>query len=344
MASPVLYYPTTDKLFYNYPYLEKIIILCDKNTRALCLPKLGLPHSVPVIEVQAGEESKSINDLAFIWDQLLHFKANRASILINLGGGVISDLGGMAASTYNRGISCINIPTTLMGMVDAAHGGKTGINLKHYKNYLGTFNMPQEVWVCSDFLKTLATEQIRSGFAEMLKHSLIADPSYFDELCQIDLQNWLKDPIRVETLIKRSVEIKNNFVKQDLYDKGIRQLLNFGHTIGHGMETFFMHKHLSHGDCVAAGMICEAYLSMLKGFLTEDDFRRILSTADRYYKRLIYSKSDINTLVSIITKDKKNDKQGIKCVLLKAIGNAEFGHVVSTAEIVNSLEYYLLNE
>lgn len=344
MSSPVLFYPSADKLFYNYPNLDQIIILCDENTRALCLPKLGLPQSVPVIEVNAGEESKSIENLAFIWDSLLHFKANRTSILVNLGGGVISDLGGMAASTYNRGIPCINIPTTLMGMVDAAHGGKTGINQQQYKNYLGTFSLPKEVWICPDFLKTLAPKEIASGFAEMLKHSLIADPSYFDELCQIDIQNLLNNTNRVETYIKKSVEIKNKFVNQDQHDKGIRQLLNFGHTIGHGLESFFMDKHVSHGECVAAGIICEAYVSMVKELLGKNEFEKIKHSIDTYYKRLIYSKNDISSLVSIITKDKKNDKKGIKCVLLKGIGQAEFGHLVSTPEIVNALEYYLLNE
>jgi len=343
MASPVLFYPSADKLFYNYQNLEQIIILCDENTRAFCLPKLGLSQSVPVIEVNAGEESKSIENLAFIWDRLLHFKANRASILVNLGGGVISDLGGMAASTYNRGIPCINIPTTLMGMVDAAHGGKTGINLQHYKNYVGTFSMPEAVWICPEFLHSLDPKEIKSGFAEMLKHSLITDASYFDELCLIDLQNLPNNSNEVEVSIKKSVEIKNNFVEQDQYDKGIRQLLNFGHTIGHGLETFFMDKHISHGECVAAGILCEAYISMVKGLLRKNDFERIKSATDHYYKRLIYGKSDINALVSIMMRDKKNDKQGIKCVLLNGIGKAEYGKLVSYEEIVEALEYYRLS-
>jgi len=343
MVSPVTYYPKAEHLFYNHPNLENVLILCDSITRQACFPKLQLTKHIPVIVVNTGEESKSIDNLAFIWNQLLQLNANRSSILVNLGGGVISDLGGMAAATFHRGMRCINIPTTLMGMVDAAHGGKTGINLQQYKNYLGTFSMPEAVWICPDFLETLPPEELTSGFAEMLKHGLIADALYFEKLNKLELKNVWKNKEMVLDLIKTSVAIKKRFVNLDPYDKGVRQVLNFGHTVGHGFESFFMNNPISHGQCVAAGMLCEAYISRQKNLLNATDFETIKSAIDQHYKRLIYYKKDVDALINILMKDKKNQAQGIRCVLLSSIGKAEFGQSIDRKEAENALEYYITN-
>lgn len=343
MVSPVTYYSKAEDIFYNYNNLEHVIILCDSNTRHLCFPKLKLLQHIPVIEVNAGEDSKSIDNLAFVWNQLLQLKANRSNILVNLGGGVISDLGGMAAATFHRGMRCINIPTTLMGMVDAAHGGKTGINLQQYKNYLGTFSMPEAIWICPDFLETLPSEEITSGFAEMLKHGLIDNPEYFEQLITADVQNVLKNVDLAMGLIETSVAIKMRFVNQDPYDKSVRQVLNFGHTIGHGFESFFMDNPISHGQCVAAGMLCEAYISWQKKLLSSTDFEKIKSAIDKHFKRLIYSKNTVEAIIDIIMKDKKNDQKGIRCVLLNGIGKAEFAQSIHRKDAENALEYYITN-
>src|SRR5690554_6762169 len=241
---------------------SKIFILTDRNTGEQCLPILiaGMPvdFEYDIIEVDPGEENKNIDFCIGIWKMLLDFGAERNSLLINLGGGVVTDMGGFAASTYKRGIDFIQIPTTLLSQVDASIGGKTGIDLDTVKNIIGTFTQPQAVFINVDFLKTLDKRQLVSGFAEMIKHAFIFDANYYQELKAFDFDH------PSEAMIYRSVQIKNEVVKEDPKESGLRKILNFGHTIGHAVETYSIDNDkdsLVHGEAIAIGMICEAYLS-----------------------------------------------------------------------------------
>ncbi|MBP6754576.1 MAG: 3-dehydroquinate synthase, partial [Bacteroidia bacterium] len=219
---------------------SKIFVLVDENTNEYCLPyflsNLPTEIEIEIIEIEAGEENKNMYTCIDLWHTLIDLDADRKSILLNLGGGVITDIGGFVASTFKRGIDFINIPTTLLAMVDASVGGKNGVDLGNLKNQIGVINEPKSVVVLSKFLETLPSNQMRSGLAEMLKHGLIYDKLYWDKLKNLNDLNT--DDLDV--LIKQSIEIKNNIVSQDLKENGIRKALNFGHTLGHAIESYFL--------------------------------------------------------------------------------------------------------
>ena len=261
-------------------------VLVDENTEQHCytLIKDLLPkHSL--IQIKAGEEFKTIETCCLIWERLTQANADRKSLLINLGGGVIGDMGGFAASCYKRGINFINIPTTLLAMVDASVGGKTGVDFNGFKNQIGLFSEPEAVFIYTTFLKTLAERELTSGFAEVVKHYLIADEKAFEELAQakpsLKTLNW-------QQVIAASAHIKSTIVNQDPQEKGIRKALNFGHTIGHGVESFYLQqdktKQLLHGEAVAVGLITESYLSVEKALLTEAQLIRIQQVVLNYFK------------------------------------------------------------
>ena len=255
---------------------SRFFILTDDNTAKFCLPvikkKVDGMDNFDIIEINAGEESKDIDFCIGVWKMLIDFGADRRSLLINLGGGVVTDLGGFVASTFKRGIDFVHVPTTLLSQVDASVGGKTGIDIDSIKNIIGTFTQPKAVFMIADFLKTLPARQILSGLAEMLKHGLIADAGYWNELKTSDLT------IPTAELVHRSVAIKNVIVLEDPNENGIRKALNFGHTIGHAVETYSLlndKDHLSHGEAIAIGMICEAWLSNKKLGLTDEELAEI---------------------------------------------------------------------
>ena len=254
-------------------HYSKIFILVDENTSQYCLPhllnNLATEIEIEIIELEVGEIHKNIATCTEVWGALSDLGGDRKSILINLGGGVISDLGGFVACTFKRGIDFINIPTTLLSMVDASIGGKNGVDLGNLKNQIGIIREPKAVIIDTQFLSTLPQNEMRSGLAEMLKHGLIFDEKYWNEFKDLNQ----KDFADFDQLIHRSVEIKNEIVMQDPTENGIRKALNFGHTLGHAIESYFLEnenkKTLLHGEAIAVGMILESYISWKKELLTE---------------------------------------------------------------------------
>jgi len=340
---PIFFENSLDELkkFVEQGNYSKYFVLTDENTGKYCLPlvqaKFGPDAQFDIIEINAGEESKDIDFCIGVWKMLIDFGADRQSLLINLGGGVISDLGGFAASTFKRGIDFVHVPTTLLSQVDASVGGKTGIDIDSIKNIIGTFTQPKAVFVEYSFIETLPPRQILSGLAEMLKHGLIADATYWEMLKNSDLRT------PSEYLIYLSIAIKNRVVIEDPHEKGIRKALNFGHTIGHAVETYSLindEDSLSHGEAIAIGMICEAYLSFKKIGLSQAALAEITEVLSNLYPRYALKDSNNDTLYNLMLKDKKNQNGKINCTLLKAIGECSIDHICTREELFESLSYY----
>jgi 3-dehydroquinate synthase len=343
ISYPIYFDNSLDELvkFIDHGNYSRFFILVDENTAEYCLPlvreKLGAADNFDIIEINAGEESKDINFCIGVWKMLIDFGADRQSLLINLGGGVISDLGGFAASTFKRGIDFVHVPTTLLSQVDASVGGKTGIDIDSIKNIVGTFTQPKAVFIEYNFIKTLPARQVLSGLAEMLKHGLIADVSYWERLKNSDLKYPGAD------LIYLSVAIKNKVVIEDPHEKGLRKCLNFGHTIGHAIETYSLindQDPLSHGEAIAIGMICEAYLSYKKAGLAAAELAEITEVFSRLYLHYPLKESYNDTLYEFMLKDKKNQNGKINCTLLIAIGQCSIDNICTKDELFESLKYY----
>ncbi|MDO4764216.1 MAG: 3-dehydroquinate synthase [Flavobacteriaceae bacterium] len=321
---------------------SKIFILVDENTHEHCLPILlgNLEINIPfeIIEIEAGEESKNIQTTVQLWEILSEFEADRKALLLNLGGGVISDLGGFLASTYKRGIKFINIPTTLLAMVDASIGGKTGIDHQFLKNMIGTFALPEGVFIYPPFLKTLAERELRSGFAEMLKHGLIAHPKHWQQL--ISISEFSAEEI--SNLIIQSAEIKSTIVSSDFKEENIRKILNFGHTIGHALESLFLKREtpILHGEAVAIGMVCETYLSYLEGFISEEIAVHIIQNIQIFFPMMSISEFSNEEILKIMLQDKKNTDGAINFSLITDIGKAQYNTPISLENIVLALEFY----
>jgi len=340
---PIYFNDTLSELvkFIEKGNYSRFFVLTDENTAKHCLPalreKIDNLDNFDIIEINAGEESKNIDFCVGVWKMLIDFSADRQSLLINLGGGVISDLGGFAASTYKRGIDFVHVPTTLLSQVDASVGGKTGIDMDNIKNIIGTFTQPKAVFIEQAFLKTLPARQILSGLAEMLKHGLIADMAYWNSLKNSDLKNPSAD------LIYRSVEIKNKVVIEDPHEKGIRKSLNFGHTIGHAVETYSLmndENPLTHGEAIAIGMICEARISNVKLGLTNAELDEVNEVISGLYPKYVVAESCYKELYSIMQKDKKNQSGKINCTLLTHIGQCKIDNICTGDELYESLKYY----
>lgn len=321
-----------------------VFFLVDENTRKLCLPLLmedDFFGKVTVIEIKANDDHKSLESLASVWTSLQKNGATRKSLMINLGGGMVTDLGGFAASTFKRGMEYVNVPTTLLGAVDAAVGGKTGINFGGLKNEIGVINSSKSVVINADFFRTLDAENLRSGYAEMIKHGLISNVEIWKHILSFDLDNV--DYNRLSELLLESISVKEKVVEIDPTEKGLRKVLNFGHTVGHAFESYAMEigKPVLHGYAVAWGMISELYLSYkLLGFPKE-----ALSTAVRMIKEnygALPIKCDIyDHLYDLMTHDKKNEGDGrILFSLLKNIGEIEINVAVSKKDILDSLDFY----
>ena len=301
---------------------SKIFILVDENTHQLCLAdfmsRLQGDYNFEIIEIESGEIHKNIVTCTQVWEVLSELDADRKSLLINLGGGVITDLGGFVASTFKRGISFINVPTTLLSMVDASVGGKTGVDLGPLKNQIGVINQPEMVLIVSDFLKTLEERQLQSGFAEMLKHGLIQSISYWNALKEVSSFSIMDD------LIYESVVIKNKVVLEDPTEQNLRKILNFGHTLGHAIESYFLEsldkETLLHGEAIAIGMILEAFLSKELTEFPETELQDVKNTFLQRYEKIEFSDDDIKTILSLLKFDKKNSHGNINFVLLQSIG------------------------
>lgn len=320
---------------------SKIFVFADSNTSELCLPlfreMLEDFNNFDLIETDPGEENKNIDFCIGIWKTLLDFDADRKCLMVNLGGGVITDMGGFVASTYKRGIDFINIPTTLLSQVDASVGGKTGIDVDNVKNMVGTFTLPQAVFIETAFLKTLSERELLSGFAEMIKHGLIVDRNYYNELKNSDYLN-----IEAQA-IYRSVEIKNEVVTEDPQEKGLRKILNFGHTIGHAVETYSLindKKSLTHGEAIAIGMICEAFLSQKNNTLNADDLNDVTTYISNLYPAYHIRTDSFTKLMEFMQSDKKNENGQIMFSLLSSIGKCDYNCRVSESDILDSFAYF----
>jgi 3-dehydroquinate synthase len=330
--------------FIEEKHYSNIFILVDTHSNEWCLnrllPALATSKTIEIIEIEAGESEKNIHTCVEIWTVMTELGADRKTLLLNLGGGVITDIGGFVASTLKRGIDFIHIPTTLLAMVDASVGGKNGVDLGNLKNQIGVINVPQMVLIDTAYLDTLPQNQMRSGLAEMLKHGLIQDASYwnkFKELSQVDFADF-------DALIHRSVAIKNEIVMQDPTEDGIRKALNFGHTLGHAIESYCLENEekptLLHGEAIAVGMILESYLSWQKGLITASEYGEIKTAINAIFDPIVFEETDLQPILDLLIHDKKNEYGKIQFALLNGIGNIKINQEVDNELITLSFEDY----
>ncbi len=318
-----------------------IFILCDENTLQYCMPVLVTQckelRNAEVIEVESGENSKSIGISSMIWQTLIDFNADKDALIINLGGGMISDLGGFTAALYKRGISFINIPTTLLAMADASVGGKTAIDFSDTKNVIGTFTRPAEVFINTRFLKTLNERQLSNGLAEIFKIALVSDKKLWKQL--------QKEVHYDQDLIYSSIRLKNKIVLKDPFDKGIRKSLNFGHTIGHAIEALMLTgaSPLLHGEAILIGMIIESHLSYQKKLISKSAYTEIKSTFSTSFPKPSVKIPDVQAIIKMIRNDKKAQKKSFNFSLVARIGNCKIDVSVSESQIVQAINDYNIN-
>lgn len=322
---------------------DKIFILTDKNTHIHCYQFIKNTPSISeakLITIPADDSNKTIDNLSKVWEDLTHNGATRHSLLINLGGGMVTDLGGFAAATFKRGIKYINIPTTLLGAVDAAVGGKTGINFAGFKNEIGAFYPSEQVIISTEFFHTLSHEAILSGYAEMIKHALIHSSSDLDKLLTFPLDNI--DFSQLNELLLRSVGIKRGIVDQDPFEKNIRKALNLGHTTAHAFESFAIaqQRPIPHGYAVAWGIIVELYLSLRICNFPQDKLQKTIRFIQQNYGAFNIGCDDYETLFEIAKHDKKNQGDKINFTLLSAIGNVRIDQIAEKELIFEAFDFY----
>lgn len=343
-------------IYFNescYTYLQEVLqrgsystlfVIADTNTSQYCLPnflaQVVTELSIEIIEIDAGEINKSIETCIEVWHALTELGADRKSIVINLGGGVVTDLGGFVASTFKRGMDFINVPTSLLAMVDASIGGKTGVDLGVLKNQVGVINNPVAVLIDTAFLETLPSNEMRSGLAEMLKHGLIADRGYWNQFT--DLSNLTTNDLG--ELIYKSVVIKNTIVEQDPTEKGTRKSLNFGHTIGHAIESYFLDNPektpLLHGEAIAIGMVIEAYFSFSKSLITSAEYIEVKTIIKGIFDQVDFTQNDITEITKLLVHDKKNVSGEVQFVLLDGLGKTRIAETVDNPLIIKGFEDY----
>ena len=360
---------------------DRLFILTDETTKALCLPVVegfGCLKGAQIITIGATDTHKTLDSLSHVWEALGEGGATRHSLLINLGGGMVTDLGGFAASTFKRGINYINIPTTLLSMVDASVGGKTGINFKGLKNEIGVFNNAATVILDTQFLKTLDAENILSGYAEMLKHGLIDSESHWGELVSFDFERNSEERIgnseerivnseerivnseerignseerignsenswwmELQRMVEKSVAVKQRIVTEDPTEQGIRKALNLGHTAGHAFESFALkHQPILHGYAVAYGLVCELYLSCIKTGFPTDKMHQTVNFIHEHYGKMSITCDDYPQLMELMTHDKKNVAGIINFTLLGGIGDIRINQTATKDEIYEALDFY----
>lgn len=322
---------------------DKLFILVDEHTRKLCIPLIqeaGFMKDAQLICIGAEDVHKNLDTLAYVWKQLGDRGATRHSLLVNLGGGMVTDLGGFAASTFKRGIKYINVPTTLLAMVDASVGGKTGINFNGLKNEIGVFSPAESVLIDSEFLKSLDLHNLLSGYAEMLKHGLISTPEHWAELLNFDFNKT--DYKALQKLVAKSVQIKEKIVECDPYETGIRKALNLGHTVGHAFESFALEINhpVLHGYAVAWGMVCELYFSHVKTGFPKDKLRQTLQFIKEHYGKLDFDCKHYDRLYEFMTHDKKNIADRINFTLLSDVGDIQIKQSATKEEIMDMLDFY----
>ena len=321
-----------------------IFILVDENTNNYCLPillqELETEAEIEIIEIEAGEVNKNLETCAGVWHALTELGADRKSLMINLGGGVITDLGGFVASAFKRGIAFVNIPTTLLSMVDASVGGKTGVDLGVLKNQIGLFSDPEMVLIDPRFLETISDRELRSGLAEIIKYGITFDIKLWNEIQffkELNISNITK-------LIHRSIEIKNIVVTKDPKEKGLRKILNFGHTLGHAIESYFLEsddkENLTHGEAIAIGMITEAFISQKLLNFPSAHLKSIKETILRIYEKAEIDALDYEGIISLLIHDKKNVGGQVNFVLLTDFEKFKLDCIVEKELLIEALDYY----
>ena len=325
---------------------DRFFVLTDTTTKQLCWPVVqnyAVMKDAIMITIQPTDEAKTLETLATVWTSLQKGGATRHSLMINLGGGMVTDLGGFAASTFKRGMAYINIPTTLLSQVDASVGGKTGINFGGLKNEIGVFNCANSVILSSTFLRTLDTENMLSGYAEMLKHGLLSSKENWAELLTFDITT--PDYATLQNLVAKSVAIKEQIVKEDPTEKGIRKALNLGHTAGHAIESLALKegRTILHGYAVAWGLLMELYLSARKCGFPAKEMHQMEAYIKEHYGKFLYDCKHYETLYNFMSHDKKNHGGNINFTLLGGIGDIRINQTASQDEIEEMLDYYREN-
>ena len=322
---------------------DRLFILVDEHTRELCLPLIsgfGYLNDANIITIGAEDVHKNVETLVHVWQSLGDGGASRHSLMINLGGGMVTDLGGFAASTFKRGIKYINIPTTLLAMVDASVGGKTGINFNGLKNEIGVFSPAEYVLIDTEFLKSLDTRNLLSGYAEMLKHGIISTTGHWAELLNFDMMDI--DYKSLQALVAKSVQIKEGIVAEDPFEKGIRKALNLGHTAGHAFESLALetNRPVLHGYAVAWGIVCELYFSHLRTGFPKDKLRQTVQFIKDHYGVFTFDCKQYDRLYQFMTHDKKNNAGIINFTLMGEIGDIRINQSANQEEIFEMLDFY----
>jgi 3-dehydroquinate synthase len=319
---------------------SRVFVLADGNTARDCYPLLQ-PHlpAHELLTIEAGEEFKTLATCTQVWEWLTRQQADRHALLVCLGGGVVTDLGGFCAATYKRGLTCAVLPTTLLAQVDAGVGGKTGVDFQGFKNHIGVFQEPAGVFIEPAFLATLPPAELRSGYAEIIKHALIADVAAFAQLRGLDVAavaDWTP-------IIAHSVALKEQIVAQDPYESGPRKLLNFGHTVGHALESYLLTqpgREVRHGEAVAVGLICESWLSVQRGLLSANELAEVEAVVRAAFEKITFITLETEAIAAYAVQDKKNRGDVINCTLLHGLGHGVFDQPISLAEVAASLQYY----
>ncbi len=326
---------------------DRLFVLTDETTLRLCWPvvkDLACLASAQMITIGATDENKTLDSLAYVWTCLQKGGATRHSLMVNLGGGMITDLGGFAASTFKRGLSYINVPTTLLSMVDASVGGKTGINFGGLKNEIGVFNCSDSVILDGVFLRTLDHQNILSGYAEMLKHGLISTEEHWAELLRFPLDGGI-DFQALTQLVGKSVAVKERIVEEDPHEHGIRKALNVGHTVGHAFEALALKegRTILHGYAVAWGMVCELYLSALRCGFPQDKMRQTIQFVRQHYGQFAIDCKEYDLLYAFMTHDKKNTAGQVNFTLLDGVGDIRINQTATKDEIFDMLDFFREN-
>ncbi len=324
--------------FFEQKKYSGLAVLTDNNTAHDCYPlvKGSLPTH-ELITIESGEEYKNLQTCTKIWQALTDQALDRHAALLIIGGGVLGDMGGFCAATYKRGIDFVIVSTTLLAQVDASIGGKLGIDFNHLKNHIGVFQLPALTLLHDGFLKTLPASELRSGYAEVIKHILISDKPAWEEIKDQEFgsQDWKK-------LIKHSVNFKAKVVEEDPREKGLRKILNTGHTIGHAIETYLLNagRKILHGEAIAAGLISEAFIAHERKMLTKKELEQITGYLLKVYGKTEIGSAEHDAVAQLTVQDKKNKGNRILCVLLEGIGKARWDCEISQDEVKQALSYY----
>ena len=321
---------------------DRVAILTDDTTHELCLPLVAgfdCMQQASVIVIPSGDQHKELQSVLHVWTELQRIGATRHSLLVNLGGGMVTDLGGFAASTFKRGIHLVNIPTTLLSMVDASVGGKTGFNFGGLKNEIGVFRNASSVILDTVFLKTMDRQNLLSGYAEMLKHGLIHTPAMLADLLTFDIEQ--PDLSELQRMVAESVQVKQRIVLEDPTEQGLRKALNLGHTVGHAFESLALQRQpVLHGYAVAWGLVCELYLSCVKTGFPTDRMRQCVRFIFDHYGRMPITCDDYPALLELMTHDKKNVAGRINFTLLAGVGDLRLDQTATQSEIEEALDFY----